>query len=305
LETPRISGAGICCLDYIVIAPQPEWGGRAHVSGFHVQGGGLVATAIVACARLGAPCDLYSLLGDDHVGDQILDEVRQEGVSTDGVLRVPGGESPFSFIHVDEGSGERTIFHRPGLGLDRPWEFQLAPVAQSGALLIDHCYPHLAVAASKIAREHGVPVVADMELTPRDAELARYVDALIAPQDFARQSGFEADPAAALDLIHEHGPSIAVITLGAAGWVYSGPDGRGRGDGFRVDVVDTTGAGDVFHGAFAYALARGWGTGRCCEFAGAVAAMKCTKPGGRTGLPSLEQTIAFLRDRGRDWLPLP
>ena len=295
---PRIAGAGICCLDHFVVAPSIPYGSSAHVTDYLAQGGGLVATAVVAAARLGADCRLFSLLGNDPIGDRIIAELESEGVSTDGVVRFDGGRSPFSFIHVDDVTGERTIFHRDGAGLDwRPDLSDFSSIAQADALLVDHCYPPLAIAAASVAREHGIPVVADVMLH-RSPELMKLVDVLIAPRHLARMLGLENDLNAALDAIHEMGPSAAVITLGSDGWISSDTSGKSRGEAFRVDVVDTTGAGDVFHGAFAYGIARGWDTRKCCEFASAVAAIKCTKRGGRTGIPTLGEAMEFLRKRG-------
>lgn len=300
---PRIAGAGICCLDHIVTAPQAPWGDTALVSGYSVQGGGLVATALVACARLGAQSKLFSLLGDDIVADQVLAELAVEQVDTSAVVRVRHGASPFSFIHVTEHSGERTIYHRSGAGLNAfASSVDLRGIRGSHALLVDDVYPDLALSAARLARESGIPVVADMIPGPDSSNLLHCVDVLIAPRHFALGIGLENNLEAALRAIHEMGPSTAVITLGSEGWVCSGPNGSGRGGAFEVDVVDTTGAGDTFHGAFAYGLALGWDAARCCEFASAVAAIKCTQPGGRTGLPSLSRTIEFLQERSRlDW----
>lgn len=300
---PRLAGAGICCLDHIVIAPQIAWGDSTHVSDHFAQGGGLVATALVACARLGARADLFSLLGDDQLGDQIIEGLQREGVDTAGVVRIEDGRSPFSFIHVDERSGERTIFHRSGRGLEwHPGSNDLRMIGECDALLVDHVYTELALAAAEEASAHGVPVVADVMPNAQNAALLRRVDVLIAPKHFVRRIGRQGNLHRALDAIHEFGPKVAVITLGADGWVSSDSTGRSRGGAFQVAVVDTTGAGDVFHGAFAYGLARGWDTARCAEFAAAVAAIKCTKPGGRMGLPSLDEALEFLRERSRlDW----
>jgi len=300
--TPRVAGAGICCMDYIVVAPQIPWGDTALVSGYSMQGGGLVGTAMVACARLGAQCDLFSLLGADAVADQVIDELDQEHISTSGVVKVGGGDSPFSFIHVDDKTGDRTIFHRPGSALKWDDSIDLHRIAASQALIVDDIYLDLSIAAAKEARAHGVPVVADLIPEDRSNELLRYVDILIAPKHYAKQIGCAYDLNKVLDIIHRLGPTTAVITLGAYGWVFSDSNGRGEGDAFKVDVVDTTGAGDAFHGAFTYAIACGWSTPRCAEFASAVAAIKCTKPGGRTGLPSLEQTVDFLKERSKlEW----
>lgn len=300
-KTPHIAGAGICCVDYIVAAPQVRWGDMALVSDYIVQGGGLVGTAMVACARLGAKCDLLTLLGDDTSGDEIAAELVAEGIPADGILRIRGAKSPFSFIHVDEVTGDRTIFHRSGAGLALPEDCRLTESAAGwDALLVDDIYLDLAILAAAAARERGIPVVADLIPDDRNAELVRLVDILIAPRHYARQLGFADNLGAALDTIHKLGPTTAVITLGADGWVYSDAAGRGSGDAFKVDVVDTTGAGDTFHGAFTYAVGCGWDTAKAAEFASAVAAIKCTKAGGRTGLPSLAQVSDFIhRNRTR------
>lgn len=298
-RAPRVAGAGICCVDYIVTSPQVDYGDTALVSRYEVQGGGLIGTALVACARLGAGCDILSVLGDDDVGEQILTDLRAERIGSGHVVRMPGGESPFSFIHVDDKSGERTIFHRSGKGLSPSSQDISAVVSPDwDSLLVDDIYLDLSIAAAGAAHQQGVPVVADLIPDARNASLLAMVDVLIAPRHYARQLGYEDNLDAALDAIHALGPTTAVVTLGADGWVCSDSIGRCSGQAFNVDVVDTTGAGDTFHGAFAYALARGWTTRRCCEFSSAVAAIKCTKPGGRTGLPSLDQVEAFMRARG-------
>ncbi len=290
----RIAGAGIACLDYIVTAPRVVWGDQAHVSGFVVQGGGRVATALVACARLGAETVLYSLLGKDEVAKPILAGLEEEGVSTAGVRTIPGGASPFSFIHVDVQSGERTIFHRPGQGLSWPTDESFPFLDQAEALLVDHCYPDLSVAAVNAARTRNVPVIADTQPEEIHRPWIEGVNVLIAPHHFADQLGCAEHPEEALAAIHAYGPEIAVITLGSQGWVCSDGNKITRGKAFSVEVVDTVGAGDVFHGAFAFGWAQHWDAPRCCEFASAVAALKCTKPGGRMGIPDLAATRAFM-----------
>ena len=302
-QETRIAGAGLCALDHIVVSPHVDQGNTAWVSDYLVQGGGLVATAIVACARLGSRCELFSLVGDDSIAEHIIAELETEKVGVTQVQGIPSGDSAFSFIHVDEDSGERTIYYRPGAGLTwKPEDADLSLVAQCHVLLIDDVHPDLALAAAKTAQENSVPVVADLLEILDAGEILKYVDVLIAPSHFARDIGCEHNLDAALDRIHELGPSTALVTLGPEGCVYSDPTGRGRAEAFDVDVVDTTGAGDTFHGAYAYAVAQNWETPRCCLFAAAVAAMKCTKPGGRTGLPTLPQALEFLRQRSElDW----
>jgi sugar/nucleoside kinase (ribokinase family) len=297
----RIVGAGICCQDHIVVAPTVPWGDTAQVREYCMQGGGLVATALVACARLGAQTELLSMLGGDVIADQILEELEDEHVSTGHVVRHPGGASPFSFIHVDEKTGERTIFHRRAAGLN--WQGANSDaITRAQALLVDDFYPDLVRNVTAIAKANNIPTVADTTPSEANADWISNVDVLIVPRHYLRAGGFGDDVDQALDAIHAMGPATAVITLGADGWAASGPDGRSRGAAFPVTVVDTVGAGDVFHGAYAFGLARGWTTPRCAEFASAVAAIKCTRVGGRTGIPTLEKTLEFLRtNSANDW----
>jgi sulfofructose kinase len=302
-KAPQIAGAGVCCLDYLFFSPQVQWGETAQVEESREQGGGLVGTALVACARLGASCLLFSFLSHDEVGVRVASELASEGIKLEGVAAIPQGTSPYSFIHVDSRSGERTIFHRAASGLERTALPDLGLIQECAVLLVDDYYPELALAAARTARRQGIHVVADLTMMPKNnPDLFREVSVLIAPRSFAAQIGYAEDLSDALQAMHRLGPETAMITLGRQGYIYSSPEGRGRGKAFKVEVVDTTGAGDAFHGAFAYGLARRWEIRRCAEFAAAVAAIKCTKPGGRTGLPTLPQTIHFLRRNGRlEW----
>lgn len=302
-KDPQIAGAGVCCLDYIFFAPQIPWGETAQVEDSRTQGGGLVGTAMVACARLGASCLLFSYLSHDEVGVQIASELAAEGIKLEGVAGIPQGSSPYSFIHVDSRSGERTIFHRAASGLDRAVPPDLDQIRECDVLMVDDYYPELALAAARTARQNGIPVVADLTMIPKkNLDLFREINVLIAPRSYAAQIGYAEDLPGALKAIHRLGPETAMITLGKKGYVYSSPQGQGRGKAFKVEIVDTTGAGDAFHGGFAYGLACGWDVARCAEFGAAVAAIKCTRPGGRTGLPTLPQTIHFLRRNGRlEW----
>lgn len=301
----RIVAAGIACLDHIVVAPRISWGDTAEVGEYCVQGGGLAATALVTCARLGASAEMIGMLGSDSTGGAILQELRREKVGTSRIWCIEGGESPFSFIHVDRENGERTIFHRRATGLTWNLANQReveSAVAAAHVVLIDGYYPELARSMTALACAHRVPVVADASPDAANREWIAGVAVLIAPQAFLREGGFGERIDAALDAIHALGPTTAIVTLGADGWVASDAGGRYSGKAFEVAVRDTVGAGDVFHGAYAFALACGWPTPRCAEFASAVAALKCTRIGGRTGIPSMPQTMEFLRaHRPNEW----
>lgn len=184
----KIAGAGLCCLDHILVSPRIPWGEMAWVDEYRCQGGGPAGTALVACARLGAECRLFTFLGQDEMGKQIAAGFATEGVALAGVIRAAGGASPFSFIQVDERSGERTIFHRRAAGMERAPLPALDWIARCDALLLDDYYPELALAAARKAKSSGVPVIADVIHPQRNEELFRHITVLIAPRPFAAQS---------------------------------------------------------------------------------------------------------------------
>jgi len=289
-----------------------------------IQGGGLTATAAVAMARLGAQVRLLTRVGDDDIGRRVFDELRNEGIDLSGSVVVPGAATPCSMVMVDPDTGDRTIYHFSGAGLDcEKWEPEVGFVASSRALVVDAFWREAALAAAKAARAAGVSVVADFAPGADVEELAGLVGVFIVPESWcAARAGPGAGPESpgslgaavgaltrgaqdceqALRLLHSYGASIAVITAGRLGCWYSSASESGHCPAFEVEVIDTTGAGDVFHGAFAYALARQWEVSRCVEFASAVAALKCRALGGRAGIPNLGETLDFLRAHGQlDW----
>jgi sulfofructose kinase len=314
-ETIQLAAVGLACLDFLALAKQAPVGGTAPMRRLLIQGGGLTGTAAVAMARLGATVRLLTRVGDDDVGRQVIEGLRLEGVNPLGSRVVAGAATPCSVVMVDPDAGDRTIYYFAGAGLDRD---KSAPdvdfVRSSKALVVDAFWPEAALAAAAAARDAGVPVVADFAPGADVEELAGLVDAFIVPESWALAHGqasatADAAPTVAsfertLRLLHSYGARIAVVTAGERGCWYSADGKGGHCPAFDVEVVDSTGAGDVFHGAFAYALARGWPVGRCVEFAAAVAALKCRQLGGRTGIPSLGEAMDFLRAYGQlDWRP--
>jgi len=261
-----------------------------------------VGTALAACQKLGAQTRLASLVGKDNPGRQILGALQSAGINADDVRQVESGKSPMSFVHLDSGNGERTIFHYAARGLE--WNEETpAWLANCAALLMDDYYPALALKFAKAAAELRVPVIADSWPKDKNREFLRYVTVLISPRHFAHDNGLDYD--AALTAMRQAGPQTAVLTLGATGWVALDSQGRYEGKSFRVKAVDTLGAGDVYHGAFAFAVGRRWSTPRCAEFASGVAALKCANNAGWSGLPGFEQTLNFLRAHSpNDWSPV-
>jgi len=233
------------------------------------------------------------------VGEQVVEGLRAEGVDVSGVERIAGARTPVSFVHVEEGSGERTIYHGPGLEVSstRARAAGERPLS-CDVLLVDAIWPEASRIAAGRAREAGVPVVGDFCPGEGLRDLAGMVTALIVPRGCAERLGPSASWEERLRGLAGLGPAFAAITAGGEGCYYLDEGEVCQQAAFSVPVVDTTGAGDVFHGAFAYGLARGWASARCVEFASAVAAMNCRALSGRRAIPRLEEALSFLRGRG-------
>jgi ribokinase len=186
-----------------------------------------------------------------------------------------------------------------------PEELSREAVCSGRALHLDGYEGDAAIQAARWAREAGIPVSLDAErFTERREELFRLSDILIVAQRFGLEITGRSRVPEILDDMHRLGPRVAGLTRGEHGSVLSVDGRRIEAPGFPVDVVDTTGAGDVFHGAFVYGVLQGWEAGHILLFANAVSALKCTRLGGRTGIPSVSEVDAFLRARGVE-IPAP
>lgn len=300
-KRPYIVGMGIACMDYICVAAAVEPGGRSPVLDYAVQGGGLTGTAMVACSRLGARASMLGRIGDDEVGQQIGHGLEAEGVDTSGLIRVPGGKSFFSMILVDADTAERTIYFRCDTDIECSTDLiSLNALDGADALVLDAHWPEGAEVVSARARELGIPIVLDSNPRPDIAEVLRLADYPIISSDAAFDLAGGPDYSTALRNMMSCGCRAAVITAGAEGVYFADEYGEDHVDGFTVEAVDTTGAGDVFHGAFAFALTQGWATIDAVRFSSAVSAIKCTKLGGRAGIPTYDETMAFLSARSHN-----
>lgn len=298
---PYILGCGFACIDYIVVAPSVQPGHYSSIREFTIQGGGMTGTALVACSRLGARAKILGRVGDDEIGDQIIESLQVEGVDTEGMLRLPGGKSLFSWVHVDADTAERTIYGRPGSGVECSTDLlDLGSIESADVLLVDDLWPEAARAAVRKANECGVPVVCDVYIGSGNLDLVAMCDYAVIPESAALKMSPMRDHEDALAAILDLGPRAVVITCGDSGAYYADRSETGYVAAFSVDAVDTTGAGDVFHGAFAVGLTKGWGLRGVVTFSSAVSAIKCTRVGGRAGIPSLYDANRFLAERGVD-----
>ena len=293
-----VVGLGCSAYDILCVVRQwPEPDQKIAAEELLQQGGGPVATGLVAVARLGGRAAIIGKVGDDDFGRFMVNELAAEGVDTRAMQLGPPGGSHFAFCVADRSTGKRTIFFYRGRGDPLPPERVDRELVVSGrALLVDGNHMQAAVRAAGWAREAGIPVVMDAEHYRKGLDdLIHRVDYLVPSREFAVEAAGTEDPVEAARQLTQWGPHTVIVTLGADGCA-----GVHKGEaisqpGFRVDVVDTTGAGDVFHGVVCLGLAWGWEMPRVLRYACAVAALKCRKLGGRSGIPSLREADEFLR----------
>lgn len=287
----KVFGIGQCCLDYlgkIPVYPRPDE--KCEFSDLTVQGGGVVATALVALARWGIPCAFSGVIGDDTFGPLIQDSLDSEGIDTSGITIRKGAESQFAFIAADPGTATRTIFWRRPTGKDlTPNELNYDLIGQAKLMHTDGIFPEATLAACETAKKSGTLIAVDAgSLREGMLEIARLSDYFIASHTFARTLIGEDDPTGACRKLAEFGPSLVCVTLGSQG--YAALD-RGRiieRPAYSVNAIDTTGCGDIFHAGCIYGLLKKWPIDKALDFAAWAAAQASLKLGGRTGIPSVE-----------------
>ncbi len=291
-----IVGIGVCTVDHIMTVPRMPGDNVNMRAGSYVrQPGGLASCALAAAARLGARCKIIAQVGADEDGQYIRQQLQHEGIDTSLLLTRPGSESHVSLILVNERSGERSIMTRLPTGQAvRPDELQRNDITGARVLFVDNIN-EATLQAAKWAREAGMRVVLDparpyAEIKP----LLQVVDVPIVPEAWARAWLPDQPPSAVSQRLCQEGAAIAIVTLGERGAVASWGSETRAFPAYAVDVVDTTGAGDAYHGAFLYALLQDWDLPRMAQFAAAVGALNCRALGGRKSLPTLPETETFL-----------
>lgn len=294
-----VVGVGIVAVDELLwVARYPAADAKIPVLRRARRCGGLNATALVAAARLGARVAYAGVLGTDEPSAFALDALRSKGVDTGHVWVHPDAGPVQSVIVLDEAEHTRTIFYDLERMIDPdPAWLPRELVAGARVLLVDDFRLELALRAAAFARSAGVAVVADLEgaTSPRLLELIDLVDHLIVPHRFATAVTGEPDAAGAARALRAEGRTV-VVTCGEQGsWYAPDPSTEPRHQpAFRMEVVDTNGCGDVFHGAYAAALAQGVPLPERVLRASAVAALAARTPGGQEGIPDAQELASFL-----------
>jgi sulfofructose kinase len=300
MKTWDILGLGCVAVDDLLYVPNfPLADTKVRVFKHERQCGGITGTALVTAARFGARCAFAGLLGTDELSRVVEENFLREGVDVSLAPRSKDAPAPHSIIIVGMETGSRNIFYRIDgrIGAD-----DLLPdesiIRRARVLFLDQYGTPGNLRAASIARSAGIPIVADFEEAsdPRFPELLQLVDHLVLPSDLAEEITNTNSAAAAAEALWHKERQTVVVTRGTAGSWFLGKDEIVRHQpAFQVHAVDTTGCGDVFHGAYAAALAQGSTLSECIRLATAAAGLKAIHHGGQRGIPTKNRVEEFLR----------
>lgn len=295
----RVICLGLSALDRVWRVPDLLAGGSQKIRALEYAtiGGGMAATAAVTVARLGGMAAFWGRGGDDPAGHEMSKALAVQGVDVGQFRLYPDGQSSVSGILVD-GRGERQIVNFRGQFPEPADWLPLGEVEAASAVLADPRWLSGAVALFDAARANAVPTILDADVS--DPEIFQRLLPLTDHAIFSEPalSGFAGtSDDKALARVAGFGCHVAAVTRGANGVSWLADSIRHHQPAYPVNAIDTTGAGDVFHGAYALAIGARLQVADAMSFAAAAAALKCTRPGGRAGIPSLEDCLAFQRNK--------
>ena len=296
---PHVVGLGQCSWDILGHIEQfPAVDAKTELLDVVEQGGGPVATALVALARLGCHATMLGTIGNDPYGESITQGLEAESVDCKLLQKDPRGKSQCAFIAVEADTGRRNIFWTRGE--KRPFVLgaeEKATISHADFLHLDGLDEAASYQAATCARERGVPTMLDGG-TCRDGtmRLLPLIDHLVVSEKFARQFCDGDNPEAALEQLSSFGASSVTVTCGADGsWTRGGNGTTFFQPAFSVKAIDTTGCGDVFHGGYLFGLLHNWSLKKTVRFSAACAALKTRAMGGRTAIPVIGEVEDFLK----------
>lgn len=296
----EVVGMGLNSVDFLTVIPKfPVPNSKMEMLQFSKQGGGQVATSMVALSRWGVKTKYIGKVGEDELGQFSLHSIRQEGVDVSSVMIEPKATTQFAMIIVDGSTGERTILwnrdHRLMYGRG---ELRKEEICSGKILHLDGHDIQAALQCATWAKEEGIPTIVDLDkVEPFTPELIKEIDFVITSSRFPMLYTGISDQKKALLKLQKYTSGFVCATLGQEGALALVDGEFLHVEGFEVNVLDTTGAGDVFHAGFIYGLLKNWELMEMLKFANAVAALKCRDLGGRRGIPLLKEIQRFLTDK--------
>lgn len=296
----EIVGIGANVFDTLyTVDTYPTEDTKMRADSIKICGGGPCATGLVAASKLGASCAFIGNLSDDNGAIFLKADFEKYGVDTDYINIIPGYETFCSVLWLSKETASRTcVFFKGNIPPTEIDDASTKAIVDAEILMVDGNDMDAAIEGAKIAKENGTKVLYDAGGLYAGVEnLLPYADILIPSEEFAigHTKAENAEDAAKI-LYEKYSPEIVVITQGKnGGIIYDGKTLESY-PAFLVDAVDSNGSGDVFHGAFAFAVTNNMDYKKACVFSSAVSALKCTKVGAREGVPTYDETIKFLKE---------
>lgn len=296
----KIVGIGANVFDTLYTVDQyPTEDTKLRANAVKASGGGPCATGLVAASKLGASCAFIGNMSDDNGAKFLKDDFVKYGVDTDYIALKPGYDTFCSCIWLAKDSASRTcVFFKGNVPPTVIDEKSAQAIKDAQVLMVDGNDMEAAIEGAKIAQENGTKVLYDAGGLYEGVErLLPYADILIPSEEFALgHTGAKTADEAAKILFEKYSPEVVVITQGKKGGIIFDGKNVEEYPAFLVEAVDSNGSGDVFHGAFAFAITENMSYNKACTFSSAVSALKCTKVGSRAGVPTFEETINFLKE---------
>ena len=294
----QVIGMGRNAVDWIYVLPHfPRHGGKIRIEKIYKSGGGEIATATALCARYGLKVRYIGRVGDDEVGDFCLRDLEPEPMDISCVDVVPGASSQLGIILVDRPTGERTVLwdRDPALHY-KEGELQREWIVDGQLLHLDGHDQRASIQAARWAKEAQMKVSLDIdEVQSGVEELLGLADFVIPTIEFVQDFTNEEDWRKGLSVMASLVPGLLAVTRGREGAAVFYGGKIFEFSGITVDTLDTTGAGDIFHGAFLYGLFQGESLGFCFRLANTAAALSCTRFGARPGIARLEEVLSALQ----------
>lgn len=294
-----ILGYGISCVDYTALVEKiPKSDETINMLDFFRDVGGPVTVALNTFSALGGEAAYLGVIGRDDNGVLIKRSFKKFRINIDAIIEEKSSQSPCSIILVEKKNAKRAIIFNPGCAFNGKFtDFRINEFKEIKYLYLDGVNTKEAINAAQWAKENNITVVLDAGVfTPEMVKLIKKTDIVIASYHFLKEFSKESNIKNGIKEIKELGPGLAVVTKGSKGsYAYDGKNYCYQA-AFKIKPVDTTGAGDVFHGAFLFGLTQSWNLKKILEFASATAAIKIMRTRDNNSIPKYNEVIKFLRN---------
>jgi sulfofructose kinase len=297
----ELLGLGSVCYDMLTVIPEmPPWEGCQYIEAYQVQQGGMVATALVAASKLGAKTEYIGGISNDLQGEFLKDNFKKHNVKTDRIRVFENESSPFSTVLIHKGTSRRSFIHYKGVQARAELFDGALDLSGVRFILFDGFYFNTAMRIARQARQAGIISVTDISPRNRNPKIREYlslIDYPILSELFVKSYQHMEDPLEAGKKLYSKNNQALLVTCGERGVYIITAEGSEHIPAYAIKPVDTTGAGDVFHGAFLFSLWKGYGIHEAAIFSSAVSALKCMKIGGQNGIPDFNETKEFIIGR--------